>query len=167
MAWLTLAMPRKAAEVPRKVQPIISGADEFSSAPLQVLLISACGINEELVSWSLILFTLKSLHLPKYILTVFYSNSSAQIVSKVQTLHALFACANIYNPGIQHFATSQRANIFPLLGWMKTAISFCLNFAKKAANRWQNSFMDFYKMTRNSFIGQICAWQTENSTPKI
>lgn len=64
MAWLTLAMPREAAEVPRKVQPIISSADEFQLGPLASFIDvrmrgSGVGGAEEPPSWSLILFTLK------------------------------------------------------------------------------------------------------------
>lgn len=48
MAWLTLVMPSEAAKVSHKVHSIISSADEFSSARSEVLLISVCGVNEEL-----------------------------------------------------------------------------------------------------------------------
>lgn len=48
MAWLTLVMPSEAAKVSHKVHSIISSADEFSSARSDVLLISVCGVNEEL-----------------------------------------------------------------------------------------------------------------------
>lgn len=48
MAWLTLVMPSEAAKVSHKVHSIISSADEFCSALSEDLLISVCGVNEEL-----------------------------------------------------------------------------------------------------------------------
>lgn len=48
MAWLTLVMPSEAAKVSHKVHSIISSADDFSSALSEDLLISVCGVNEEL-----------------------------------------------------------------------------------------------------------------------
>lgn len=106
MAWLTLAMP---AAVPCKLKPIISSADESSTTRLQVSSISTWGINEELVSWSLILFTLRSLIGQKKNVQNFTLWTRCKLWLR-PFIYMLCYMVLTCNPGIYHFVTSHKGS---------------------------------------------------------